>query len=501
MFGQKLTLLLLSNGFKIPLFLVSTILVARILGPERLGTIVYLQAIVALLMIVNDLSINHTHIKRVSEGKDFSGCLRTYLLLKGITTIFTLSLFALFIFLSMLGVIHVVEQKYFLIFIILTLSVIINQSANQIMLTTFQARQKVSILALVETVSLLFFSIVGVIILLLTNDLLLYSFTFLLKECLLFILLLFFFVKTFRHELLLFFRGRTFFIRNYLRYALPQMFLIPIGLLNAHFDKVLIRYFLSTYQVGLYAASQRLSIVTQFSKLFASLFFPELSRDYGGGQMVTFVQKVTQAEKYLCLFFFSLSLPLVLFSHDIILYSVGPDFTSATPLFQVFLIYAVFDILVSPHRSVLYASEKNNFNTFTAMGGLFVFLALSVLFVPKSFFGLPGLHLGAIGIILAQLIKTFIIFILYKFFSWRFFRIPFSWTFIPYMGLFALAIAVDQLIIHYGLILRIVIDLSSYLGLLALFKLMTRQDIRYILQKTHLKSVGSFVKDEFRAPE
>lgn len=498
MFAQKLLVLLMSNVVKIPIFFVSTILVARLLGPERLGVIAYVQAIVALLMIANDLSLNHTHVKRVSEGKDFVGCLRTYLTLKGATTVLTLVIFGIFVLLTTTGVFDVIQPEERSVFFVLFAAVLMNQSLNQLMITTFQAYQNVSIIAFVDGVSLIVFAISGVAILFWTDNLFYYSLTFIFKETVLFTLLLWFFWKTFRHQLTTFFQSRALFVGNYIRYALPQVVLIPLGLLNTHFDKVLIRTFLSTTQVGLYAASQRLSVITQFSKLFASLFLPELSRAHGAGELHTFSSKVVRAEKYLGLLFFSFALPLILFAPEVIFYTVGSAFADATPLLQVFLVYAVFDILVSPHRSVLYAAEKNRLNTLTALGGLVVFLSLSVLFIPESFLGVPGLGLGAMGIVLAQLIKTFGIFLLYKFFSWRFFQVTFSVDFVFYLAVALFVVVLDQSILEWGFFRRLLIDATCYVILIVLLRLLTRGDLHALKQILRPGSVREVVKQEFQ---
>ncbi len=498
MFSQKLFLLLMSNVVKIPLFFVSTIFVARLLGPDRLGMITYLQAIVALLMIVNDLSLNHTHVKRVSEGKDFVGCVRTYLTLKGATTVLTLVIFGCFFLLSTTGVVQVIPPGERSLFLVLFVAVLINQSVSQLMITTFQAYQNVSVNAFVDGISQLVFAISGVLVLFFSGNLFWYSLTFLLKEVVLCGLLSYFFWKTFHHKLAPFFQSRALFLGNYVRYALPQMVLIPLGLVNTHFDKILIRSFLSVTQVGLYAASQRLSVITQFSKLFASLFLPELSRTHGAGKFQAFSYKVVRAEKYLSLLFFSLALPLILFAREVIHSTVGPAFAQAAPLLQVFLVYAVFDILVSPHRSVLYAAEKNRLNTLTALGGLVVFVSLSVFFIPDSFLGLPGLGLGAIGIILAQLVKTFGIFLLYKLFSHRHFHISFSFDFLFYLAVALFVMTVDQSLITWGYGWRILVDTTSYLGLLSALRLLTWEDVRLLRQTLRARSLREAIKQEFQ---
>ncbi|MBI4256901.1 oligosaccharide flippase family protein [Candidatus Uhrbacteria bacterium] len=501
MLSQRLMLLFAGSALKVPVHIVLLLVVARLLGPERLGQIVYLQAVVAMLTIASDLSLGHTHVKRVSEGKDLGSCLRTYGFLKSVLGGITMLGLGGFFFLHQSGTLQIVEAPLLPIFVALAAAVFFNQFFNQLFLATFQAHQRVATMAMVETITLVIFAVSGIAVLLATNDLFFYSLTFLLREVVLFCLLVPLFIRAFGKDVWRALHERSTLVGSYLRYTSPQSFLVPLGLLNLHVDKLIVKALTSVYEVGLYAAAQRLSIIEHLSKVFASVFFPELSRDFGEGDMAAFSRKVLRAERFLWFVASCVCLPLFVFPQEAIVLTVGVQYAGAELLLPLFLVYSLLSIVTTPYRTVLYASEKNTLNTLTAVGGLVVFVGLSIWLVPQSLFGIQGLGLGAVGIILAQLIKTGLIFLFYKFLSWKFFSIRFSVGWVGYLGIFAGFAMLGTEFTSLSIITRFVLGVSVFGVVVWVLRLVTHEDLKNLRTAFRSKRLYASIREEFSPTE
>jgi O-antigen/teichoic acid export membrane protein len=63
------------------------LLMTRYLGAELYETIAWTFAFLATFNSIADLGFGSAHIKRVSEGYDFSGCVSTFAYVKGLLTV------------------------------------------------------------------------------------------------------------------------------------------------------------------------------------------------------------------------------------------------------------------------------------------------------------------------------------------------------------------------------------------------------------------------------
>ena len=82
MLGQKLLLGVYSQIFIRILQMLVTIIVARVVGPEVMGTIAFGLAFVTLFSFTSDLGLGAAHMKLISQGEDENECIGTFLRLK-----------------------------------------------------------------------------------------------------------------------------------------------------------------------------------------------------------------------------------------------------------------------------------------------------------------------------------------------------------------------------------------------------------------------------------
>ena len=107
--------------------LIALSFVSRYMGAEAIGMLGYALSLVGLFLILSDLGLNNTHIKKISEGKNIKKCVGTFAFLK-ILAIFLMS-FVFLIYMYFYGSYRETDEQVLIIYIIF-LSVLIKTEQN-----------------------------------------------------------------------------------------------------------------------------------------------------------------------------------------------------------------------------------------------------------------------------------------------------------------------------------------------------------------------------------
>ena len=86
MLAQKLVLSYASKIAVQFIQMAAMFVVARIVGPNVLGTVAFGLAFVSMFLFVSDLGLSSAHMKLISEGQDEAKCIGTFGRLKIILT-------------------------------------------------------------------------------------------------------------------------------------------------------------------------------------------------------------------------------------------------------------------------------------------------------------------------------------------------------------------------------------------------------------------------------
>jgi O-antigen/teichoic acid export membrane protein len=218
-------------------------------------------------------------------------------------------------------------------------------------------------------------------------------------------------------------------------------------------DKVMIEYFLSTGDLGLYTAASKVpALLTVITTIFASAWTISSIKEYDEGKDKVFFSNVF---KYYSLLLFLASLVIIFILKPFMQIYVGADFYDSWRLVPFLIIGAVFYSFGSFFGAIFGALKKNSVCTITTIIAGFINIVVNLVLIPR---------IGLIAASLSTGISYIAIGVIRMFFSRRYFR--FDIDFLRF-GINSSVLILCTLFVFLD-ILNIYIYLLSSLGLLFL---------------------------------
>ncbi|MCX6165087.1 MAG: oligosaccharide flippase family protein [Ignavibacteriae bacterium] len=164
MIAQKLILSYYTRIAIQVLQMLGMLIVARILGPNVLGTIAFGLAFVSMFLFVSDLGLSSAHIKLVSEGQDEARCNGTFIRLKSLLVVLYVVVVVAFYFIQKLifGVTFESPDHDYVIFIYLVLTAV--GQIYSIPASTFAAKTEQAKQDLPSFIQVIFYQVFRVIV-------------------------------------------------------------------------------------------------------------------------------------------------------------------------------------------------------------------------------------------------------------------------------------------------------------------------------------------------
>jgi len=422
MLGTKIILqFLLDNSINLISF-VATIILARAFGPEILGLIGFILAVIGMIAFMGDLGFTQAHIKKVSEGYNLGFANGSFFLIKLILGLIIL-IFSLSYLLwgKYFGVVGISAENR-IIFVILLFGFLFFYF-GQAILYTFQARQEV----VKYNLALLFGRLTKTIIIILSALLALgilavasaYFF-----EGLIVLVIAAFLLRKYSIKL-----PRIRDLRVYFNYALPLMILVPIAQFSSSIDRLILKNFWGVGEVGFFFAIQSLIALPQsFSTAAMNLFFPQASALLKRGKHIELQKYTDLVVKYLGLITIPLIVLIIMFAKPLVILVLGVAFEKASTVLQVFALATLVLTISRPYSYVLLSSKKHKFFSFINVFALILIIIFDFIFIPRSIFGLQLFGFGATGAALASLLGWGIGLVLFSYVSYRFTKIKFYFS-------------------------------------------------------------------------
>jgi O-antigen/teichoic acid export membrane protein len=374
---------------------ITTLVIARDLGPEEYGTYAFLVGISASITLFLDLGTSNafqTFICQKERGKTF---------------LFSFAGWQLFQFLLMLLVVGIVFpeallNKIFLrenkdLVLLALAAVFMQQRAWVTMVKVGESKR------LTQKVQLLNLSIVVVHFLLtiglwvgevLSVHLLLW---------LVFIEHLIFLPVAWKALLVVktedgVFDGRSV-LQEYITYCLPLVFYSFVGCGYDFMDRWLLQNYGGSAQQGIYEVGFRIGVVSLLVTMsFLNIFWKEISEAKEGGDFERMRFLYFKSSRFL----FSLGALsagfLIPWSDEIIGLMLGPSYIESSPVLVAILIYSAFRSLGILNISMMLATSKTKANVF--FGSILMIASFPCTYfvlAPKNAY-IPGLELGSLGL-------------------------------------------------------------------------------------------------------
>jgi O-antigen/teichoic acid export membrane protein len=478
-------------------------LVARYMAmPDyALGVVSFAYGLVNIFYIFSDLGFHNAHVKRISEGQDFATAMGTFTAVKIALT----GLMGVLLIGGMLFWTHIIGRGFespehqHAIYVMLLYFIL--WSFTQIMRATFRAKKqtaKEQLPMFVETLARVAATVyviqagLGAVAL---------AWTYVAGEV------------AVLATTLLFFKGYNIgkpsweMFKSYISFAIPLAIVVASTRIMTNVDKVLVQLFWGAVEGGNYFAIFRLSrFLDMITIAIGVLLFPTISAMFSYNDMDGIKRISFTAERYLSMVMFPVVFGMIFLARPIIHIMLSNKFYPAVPILQVLPLFALLDALERPYQMKLWGMNLPNFARNRILIMVVLNVGLNLVLIPRDIrllgLDLPGL--GAFGAAVATVIAYAAGLLYTRVIVWRVSRITFN----KRIALHGIAAGVMGILVYYlndmvypvarwyGLIGYGFLGLGIYLGLLALMREFTREDLDLFLDTLNIKKMIEYIKDE-----
>jgi len=363
---------------------ISSILVARWVGPDVLGLLAYATAYVGLFVAIADFGTGTAHVKRISEGRDHGQCMGTMWFLRVFFILLTVMVVCTVKAITHNSSFITSEGRW--VFYLAVTTFVFTQLA-QVPWATFVAHQNVLHKDMPPTVIQGGMSLVRLAVAAIGLGAVGLAFVDMTTS----ILLLFVYIWLLRSVPVA--RPDKDSLKSYLSFGAPVFLCSIFTGVGDKIDRILLQSMGGLAAVGQYSAGMRLGSVLQFlSQAVATLLFPSLSRAYANGNPGEAFDLCSRAERYLGLVLFPAMLGIVGVSRALTLLLLGQKYADTGSVFAFGTVAMIFLALTQPYRQIFGGAEK--MKAMVVLNCIFL-----VIQVASLFFFLKYFHVASFGLV------------------------------------------------------------------------------------------------------
>jgi O-antigen/teichoic acid export membrane protein len=400
-FGSQIT-------FKI-VGMVAGLIVARVAGPEVVGTIAFGTAYVSIWAFITGL-FGSAHIKLISEGRDLGNCISTYLWLQGVSiSVFFIMVVSVFLVQKNIFNYEFESETQQIVVIILLFAIVaskvldIGNSTFTAKLEQAKANYPLFIRSIVWHIGRIVLVVIG------------FKAIGLVSWNLIITLLVIpiawkYFKKLPRGD---FSRDLA---KRYLHYALPALLIVIIYSIIEHSGKLLLGHFTNTEELGYYAVAFSIGgMFLLISHTIGKIFFPYFSGLIADNHWEIVNNKIKVFHRFVVLFIFPLICTIFIVGEPFLLTILGEQYKASVTPFLVLLFATYIDVTGMPYGNVITGMGKFYWIVWINVILLIFYLLGILLFISPEYF-----DLGAKGLALNLLLVNGIKNILFLAFSVKF---------------------------------------------------------------------------------
>lgn len=492
-------LYLISRALSAILAYVGLLLLLTFLGSEAYGEISFALALTATFNAFSDLGFGSAHVKRISEGKDLTDCVSTYVAVKIVLTIVTvivsvaaITVWVLFLGGELGGVTVSLVSLFILYQVFYNLSSIVTQTYFA---TMEQAKAQIILLCdpfiRIPIIAIVLLAGVGVIQV---------AYVYVLTALAVLLVAVFFL----RRDGIKWRRPALF--SSYLSFALPLAIVAIIGTLASTMDRLFLGFFWDYNSVAYYTAGLTFTgIFGTIGAAVAVMTFPSFSKLHSEGRVDVIRTETLQAERYVSIIAMPIMTFIIIFPSEIARIFLGPGMETAGESMRYLAMVVLINLINTAHSSQILAVNRPDLSAKLTILNFGAFAVFLMMLVPKEVLGVPLLGMNYVGAALAMLITSIIMFVVIR-------RVVHSLTgtgsnrkvivhivaaSITGLLVFLLsniyAINSVFVLIAYGLL-----TLGIFLGFLVLIKEFRRHDVLYFLDIINARKMWDYMTEEVR---
>ena len=419
--SPKATISVLNSVLGAILGTAALIFIAQNMGPTVLGTLAFALAFVGVLSFMADFGIGSVHSMFIRKGEDIGKCIGAYAVIKAVllvifsvATVLLIELWRRDVLGGSMAETHALADTMY-VFLIYYVLLGISQIATH----TFDgvgAVAKVHVPAIIEIIVRVSF-IIFVATSALGSDpegpaflASAYAGGILAATLLASVLLGKYRVSTPDRRIL----------NAYIHSLAPVFVVSMIIILDLFIDKLLVGYFSGEYELGLYFGVQKMAIfVSVFSLSVATLILPSVTTYFMRKDVAASWEVVNRAERYVSLVVIPTAAFYLMWGSQILSIFLTPEFADNVRTMDLLVIGSTVFALVLPLRSAIVGVGKHSTLFYIGLGGLALQLALILILVPDTWFGMDSLGMKGLGAAVALLVTSVYYFFVLRYMAWR----------------------------------------------------------------------------------
>ncbi len=485
-FGSRFLIYILSAG--------TGIIVARIAGPEIIGTVTYGVSFVSMFGFLFSF-YGVTHIKMISSGEDLGKCTKVYsTIIFGTIVIYTITVILYFFIEKYTLSTQFSSTEETVIWISLIAFIVASTfKIPEITFVGLNQQAKANIPYLIQAV---LYHPARIVIVLLglgavslrsaelaTSIILIPIYIYLLKNVPI--------EKKIDKELL----------KKYFSIGIPFILIAITNSLMQHYGKVSLKNSYSLDELGYFAGGYGLTrLMLMIGTTAGTIFFPLFSKAVANGEFDLIKTQINKYERFILLFLLPIFIVVSSYADPIIPLLIGNKYLPSVPVFSILVFTAFFSIWSNVYYNLLVG--RNKYFEAASLNVLFLLIFFALLY---SFLNEDQLNLGAQGLAWAMLILSII-----KFGFWfvrgsRNFNIKVDKKliiiFFANIVLFLLYTLKMNILVEDGIVfhaLFILISIVCFYIFLSILKIATIDDINFLKKAFNLKSLINYTKEEIK---
>ena len=473
--------------------MIAGIVVARVAGPDVVGTIGYATAYISIFAFLPGI-FSTGHIKAISEGKSLADCFSTFKILQ---------VFSIFVF-ALLVIIYIIYDYFygtgfknndanfiFILFLILSANLFdcfnnFTSSTNAALL--FQAKAN-----LPNLLYSFIYQIGRIVVVLLGLRALGLAFINLIAAVLVIPLGIRLFKEIpkgkFDPDL----------ARYYWYITKPILLFFMINSIVANIDRIFLVKYTSVSELGFYTAAFSIGgLFLLVSNTVGLIFFPLFSRLITENKFLELESKLKLYTSFIGVFVFPVLLSFVLFGKDLLVFLLGAKYEPSGLPFIIILFATYFEILGMPYGNVI-----------SGMGKFYSLVVINCIKLVLFFVGLVtfvspyGFNLGASGVALNLLWVHIVINLIFYLYSKIIINFSFNLKslFIHLSSLFSFIVCLllNKSFLGINVFIVFVLQILMSYFLLYTFKLVSKTDLLIMYELLNVNKLISYLKSELKS--
>ncbi|KAA0958748.1 flippase [Planococcus sp. ANT_H30] len=367
------------------LSLVIGIFTVRYLGPGNYGVISYIESFVMFFTAVSTLGLNAIIIKEfVSNEKQQGKLLGTALILRIVVGCISSILLILIIFLTGEG-----DKE--LIIVACIQSLIIPFQAFELINFWFQSKMNSKKAVIAQVYSYIILIVYKTFILITGKSILWFAFSTTLDIGLAGLMLFIAYVKNEGPKL----EFSLFTAKKLLSQSYHFIFSSMLVVIYAQTDKIMIKYFMDVYSVGIYSAALKITIMWSFIPYAIIDSARPLIMSAKEVNTESYEKKLIQLYAVIIWLSILYGIFVCFFAKNIILILYGNEYIGATSALQILVWYTAASFIGSIKNIWLICENKIKFEKYFALMGVICNIMLNLILIP--YLGIVGAAIASLG--------------------------------------------------------------------------------------------------------